>query len=118
MGPIKIKYTIGVEKKPRSNRHREIPPQVSRVARMLALAHHIDRLIEAGSIGSYAEAAQMLGVSRARVTQVIKLLNLSPSVQHSILLGKLNISERQLRHVLKYTVWKIQEIRIDQRRMS
>ena len=41
---------------------------VSRAARMLALAHYVERLVEQGSVKSYAAAARQLGVSRARMS--------------------------------------------------
>ena len=33
----------------------------SRLARMLALAHHVERLIDTGELTGYAEAARVLG---------------------------------------------------------
>ena len=49
------------------------PPPPSRAARMLALAHHVERLIEAGELTGYADAARGLGLTRARLTQVMNL---------------------------------------------
>ena len=49
----------------------------SRKARQLALGVWIERQIEAGRVGSYAEMARALGVSRARVTQLVDM-GLSP----------------------------------------
>ena len=40
---------------------------------MLALAHYVERLIEAGELSGYAEAAQVFGVTRAPLTQVVNL---------------------------------------------
>ena len=45
----------------------------SRRARQLALGVWIERQIEAGRVKSYAEMARILGVSRARVTQLVDL---------------------------------------------
>ena len=70
---------------------------VSRIARMLALAHHVERLAEAGDLTGYSEAAQALGLTRARLTQVMKLLLLSPGIQERLLLNELVTSERALR---------------------
>jgi len=44
------------------------PP--TRFARMLALAYHVEDLIDRGVLTSYAEAAARRGVSRARIAQV------------------------------------------------
>ena len=43
--------------------------------RQIALAQHIDHLIVTGQVGSLAEIARMCGVSRARVSRLIGLLN-------------------------------------------
>ena len=43
---------------------------------MLALAHYVERLVEEGAVRSYADAARQLGVSRARMSQILNLLNL------------------------------------------
>ena len=42
--------------------------------RQLALAQHIDHLVVSGRVDSLADVARMCGVSRARVSQVIDLL--------------------------------------------
>ena len=55
---------------------------------MLALAHYVERLVEVGTLASYADAARQLGVTRARMGQVLNLLNLSPQVQEALLLGQ------------------------------
>src|SRR6266850_591084 len=41
-----------------------------RTARMLALAHHVEALVEDGVLADYAAAARLLGVTRARMSQV------------------------------------------------
>ncbi len=94
------RYGVGA-KKP------EAPPPVatsgtrpvSRAARMLALAHYVERLVEEGSVASYADAARQLGVTRARMSQILNLLNLPPRVQEGLLLGDLHLSERRIRAV-------------------
>ena len=42
--------------------------------RQLALAQHIDHLVVSGQVESLADVARMCGVSRARVSQLAKLL--------------------------------------------
>ncbi len=64
---------------------------------MLALAHYVERLVEAGRVRSYADAARQLGVSRARMSQIQNLLNLPPRLQEGLLLGDLHLSERRIR---------------------
>ena len=59
--------------------------RVPRVARLLALAHRIDRMVHDGEIRNLSEAARRLGLTRARVTQVMNLLLLAPEIQEAIL---------------------------------
>lgn len=47
---------------------------MSRKARRLALAYYMERAIEAGLIKDYADAARRVGVTRARLTQILDLL--------------------------------------------
>ena len=78
---------------------------VSRAARMLALAHHVERLIDAGELAGYAEAARALGVTRARLTQVMNLLLLAPEIQAQVLVDEVSGSERRLRGVVAGVCW-------------
>ena len=82
------------------------PP--TRLARQLALAHLVQGLVESGELESYAAAALRLRITRARMAQVLALLNLAPKLQEQILAGKLRISERALRPVLREVSWKKQ----------
>ncbi len=104
MSGVTVKYRVKLQKERRTRSKGDTPPpvasradsrRVSRAARMLALAHYVERLIEGGTIESYAGAARQLGVTRARITQLTNLLNLSPRVQESLLLGDLHLSERR-----------------------
>lgn len=73
---------------------------------MLALAHYVERLVEAGEIESYAEAARVLGLTRARLTQVMGLVLLAPEVQERVLMGELRTTERELRGVVNEVEWE------------
>ena len=79
-----------------------------RTARMLALAHHVEILVEEGRLPDYAAAARILGVTRARMTQVMNLLLLAPGIQEGVLLATLNIHERSLRAALREAEWNAQ----------
>ena len=85
-------------------------PPTSRLARLLALAHHIDTLIDEGALKSHAETAKRLGVSRSRMAQVMKLLTMSPKIQEAILCGQIETSERALRPVLETVAWPEQGV--------
>ena len=96
---------------PRSAREERppTPPPAERVARQLALAHQVERLVGSGAIADFAAVARRLGVTRARLTQVVALASLSPRLQERILDGTLRVSERQLRAVLRTADWTEQE---------
>jgi hypothetical protein len=51
----------------------------------MALARHIDDLVRTGTVGSYAAAARLGHVSRARMSQILALLNLAPDLQEQLL---------------------------------
>ena len=70
-----------------------------------ALAHLIERLIDEGRIDNYADAARLLGVTRARVTQLQLLLGLSPHIAARILASDLKLSERRLRPIATEVEW-------------
>lgn len=60
--------------------------RIPRRAQLLALAHHFDTLLREGKVASYAEIARRTGITRARVTQITRLLDLPPEKQEQILL--------------------------------
>ena len=64
---------------------RAAPPTA--LAMRLALAHYVERCIEDGTLASYADAARRLGITRARMTQVMDLLLLPGAESESILAG-------------------------------
>jgi hypothetical protein len=59
--------------------------KVPRVTRLLALAHHYEELRRSGLVDDYADLARNVGVTRARMTQIMSLLNLAPDIQQAIL---------------------------------
>jgi len=58
--------------------------RVSRLARLLALAWHVEGLVRSGTVSSYAAAARLGHVSRARLSQILSLLNLAPDLQEQL----------------------------------
>ncbi len=52
-----------------------------------------------------ADAARQLGVTRAGMTQLTNLLNLSARVQEALLLGDLRLSERRIRALAAGAEW-------------
>ena len=79
------------------------PARVPRLARLLALAWHIEALIRSGTLPSYASAARLGHVSRARLSQILSLVNLAPDLQEQLFFLQRPARGRQslaLRHVL------------------
>lgn len=82
----------------------------AKVARMLALAHHLQRAIDEGLVADRAAVARKLGLTRARVTQLLDLLLLAPSLQTEILElaavdGLEPLTERYLRGIAHSGLW-------------
>jgi hypothetical protein len=77
-------------------------PRVPRIARLMALALHIEALVQAGTVSSYAAAARLGHVSRARISQTLSLLQLAPDLQEQLLFLQRPAHGREpwpLRHV-------------------
>ena len=117
--PLRMEYTVhfATQAKGRKTIKQGAKPQtvghVPRVARLLALAHHFDALIEQGAVKDYAEIAKLAQMSRARVAQILTLKFLAPDIQELIALmppshGKDVISEKQLRRIAMIPDWETQ----------
>jgi ParB-like chromosome segregation protein Spo0J len=81
---------------------------------MLALAHGIQAAITAGQVTDQAEIARRLGFTRARITQLLKLLRLSPDLQERVLFlealdGCEPLTERSLRAATRERAWEAQK---------
>lgn len=61
------------------------PGRVPRVARLMALAIHLDGLLQDGTLASYREIAELGHVTRARASQIMALVNLAPDLQEALL---------------------------------
>src|SRR5674476_1244749 len=74
---------------------------IPRIARLLALAIRLEGLLREEPIRDYAELARLGGVTRARMTQIMKLLDLAPDIQEQILFLPLiqGLNERNLRPI-------------------
>lgn len=82
----------------------------AKVAQQLALAHHLQAAIDRGSIADRAAVARKLGLTRARVTQLLDLLMLAPDLQEAVLAleavgGVEPMAERALRAVAHTGAW-------------
>lgn len=88
-------------------------PRPARVAIMLALAHKLQRMLDVGQVGSMADIADMLGVTRARVTQIMDLALLAPDIQAAVIEIRLDPCReagvaRALRRVVAAQTWREQ----------
>lgn len=85
------------------------PGRLSSIARLLALAHRLDGLIQDGTVANYTELAQYASVTRARVSQVMNLLNLAPAIQEELLFlsssDAIHITERTLQRLASEPDW-------------
>jgi hypothetical protein len=85
-----------------------------RITRLMALAIHCDELLRSGAAKGYGELAQLGMVTRARMTQIMGLLNLAPEIQEQILFfdrvlqGRDPVSEPALRKLTTITCWQQQ----------
>jgi hypothetical protein len=109
--------------KRRENGTRSAPPPlpqaeaacdaIPRIARLMALAIRFDGMLRDETIQDYAELARLGRVTRARITQIMKLRHLAPDIQEQILFlpNVTGINERNLRPIVSRTDWR------EQRRM-
>lgn len=103
--PTKVTVTL-----PRRGRDQPAPPPPSpaafEIVQLLALAHAVERATEDGE-ATRAQIARALGLTRARMTQICKLVFLAPDIQGEIVtsVASLRINERSLRPILGEVDW-------------
>ena len=71
--------------------------EIPRSLRLLALAYRWHRLIDNGQIKDQAEIARLMGLSRARVTQIMDLRWLPPQVQEEMVARRANTNSVYVR---------------------
>ncbi len=85
-----------------------------RVSKLMALAIKMDQLVRSGVVKDYAELARLGHVTRARLSQIMNLMNLAPDIIESVLHlpstrnGRDAVAEHHLRVVAKSADWRIQ----------
>ncbi len=111
---VRSTYTVNFGQTAPRRATRAATGRIPRVTRTLALAHKIDGMIRAGELRDLADAARAVGVTRARMTQVVNLLLLAPEIQEAILdlpsvtKGRDPVSERGLRGIVAESDWNRQ----------
>ena len=90
------------------------PGNVPHVSKMMALAIRFDELVRSREVQDYADLARLGYVTRARITQIMNLLNLAPDIQEKILFlprtmkGRDPIREKDLRPIAAVVHWSRQ----------
>ncbi len=86
-----------------------------RIVRLLALAQQIQDGLDHGTYRDEADAARALGLTRARVCQIMHLLRLSPRIQIQLLDARVErgcdwATEHGLRWIAAHRSWAAQEL--------
>ena len=117
--PIRLQFTVHIERTRAGKQHLRpgSPPEdhpvgrLPRAARLLALAHYYTDLIAQGKAQDYADLARQLGLTRARITQLMQLLHLAPDLQEAVLtlppvfIGRDPIQEKAVRRIAREPLW-------------
>ena len=102
----RLRPQVGVDEQPDTPAGR-----IPRISKLMALAIRFERLLQSGEVRDQAEIAELGHVTRARVTQIMKLLHLAPDIQEAILFlprvvrGRDPIAERHVRPIVAETGW-------------
>ncbi len=117
-GTITIRYSLPTkpEKKPAAGQGSQLG-RIPRIARLVALAHKFQRMLDKGTVESMADLARLGRVTPARITQIMDLLLLAPDIQEALLFlppverGHDPIHLRELRYLCQAPVWEEQRRR-------
>ena len=88
--------------------------KLPRVTRLMALAIKFQGLVDRREVRDYADLARLGYVTRARMTQIMNLLNLAPDIQEDILFlpntlsGRDPVTERRMRQIAGVVAWNRQ----------
>ena len=118
---LQIEITIAPAKGRKGGQHRSPPvpkvldpPSIPRTTRLMALAIKFQDMVDHGEVRDYADLARLGYVSRARITQIMNLLNLAPQIQEALLFPHEGLSagsvacENRIRSVARLILWEDQ----------
>lgn len=109
-----IKYTIENRRGSTETAARPTSVRPPRITFLLALAYRFDGLVRSGVVKNFAELARLGRITRARVTQIMNLLNLAPEIQEYLLWLPSESHpapiERDLRRIAAEVSWDRQRI--------
>jgi hypothetical protein len=114
---IEIEFELEAPKRPRVGARREpnaTGGQTPRLTRLMALAIKCLGMVESGEVLDYAELARAGYVTRARMSQIMNLVNLAPEIQEQILFlpatlaGRSPLTETAVRKIASQPLWNRQ----------
>ena len=88
--------------------------RIPRISRLMALALRFEQLLASGEVRDFAELASLGQVTRARLTQIMNLRLLAPSIQEDILFlplvehGREPVKEWMVRPIAATQDWRKQ----------
>ena len=112
--PVRARLAVAGDQRRHAAPPLRAPERIPRIARLMALAIKFQDMIDRSEVRDYADIARLGHVTRARITQIMNLLNLAPDIQAEILgLNGLSApyhdcAERDLRSATRFTLWSDQ----------
>jgi hypothetical protein len=117
-GIIEIEFALNVPKRrsARTNGVRPTAPdgRIPRISKLMALAIKFEGTVARGEVEDYADLARLGHVTRARMSQIMNLVNLAPDIQEEILflpkteVGRAPVNEAAVRQIACQPLWKRQ----------
>lgn len=115
-GGVQVELTLHVRPRRQQSRGSGPPEQdpdterrarIPRVTRLMALAIKFQDMVDRGEVRDYADLARLGYVTRARITQIMNLLNLAPDIQQLLLDGSVatGVTERAARNLTQLVCW-------------
>lgn len=111
---IKIEFELDMPERRPSVKAATPRGQTPRLSRLMALAIKCDDLVERGEVRDFAGLARVGHVTRARMSQIVNLVNLAPDIQEEILFlpmtteGRAPVTEAAVRKIACEPLWKRQ----------
>jgi hypothetical protein len=113
--PLEIQFSLRTKLRPASERTEHIPSRrigrLPRITQVLALAIHLEDMIERGEAKDYADLARLSCLCRERISQIVRLNYLAPDIQVELLYlpprtnGRFPISETAVRKIANLLSW-------------
>jgi hypothetical protein len=88
--------------------------RLPRITQVLALAIHMDDMIQRGEAKDYADLARLCCLCRERISQIVRLNFLAPDIQIEVLYlpptptGRYPLSETAIRKIASLLCWSEQ----------